>query len=335
MLTFEDIEGVFALMPTPSLPAASDPGAGFTVDLREAARGASALVNDGVNAIMLTGTFGEASTLTDDEWTQFTGAVVKSVKKRVPVLAGTTTLNTRDTIRRAKTARDLGADGMLLGRPMWCELSQEGIVQFYRDVATAVPDLGIVVYNNPVAFKGLITLEAWEALSEIDNVIGCKHTPIDERRFGDEVRVTRGRIRLMPIDEDWYSARLICPGDAPACWSVSASCDPYPVLLLRDALRAGDLARAKDLAHSIREASKTLFPNGDAHTFFMHNIPLDKAMIDAAGYMKAGPARPPYHVVPEEYLESARLAGRKWRELALRLRADNRQNVLAPSRASS
>jgi trans-o-hydroxybenzylidenepyruvate hydratase-aldolase len=58
-----------------------------------------------------------------------------------------------------------------------------------------------------------------------------------------------------------------------------------------------------------------LFPKGDLAEFAKYNIGLEKARIDAAGWMKAGPCRPPYQLVPEEYVAGARRSGQLWAEL--------------------
>jgi hypothetical protein len=59
-----------------------------------------------------------------------------------------------------------------------------------------------------------------------------------------------------------------------------------------------------------------LFPNGSFKEFSTYNIALEKERMNAAGWMKAGAVRPPYHIVPEPYLENARLSGRLWAKLA-------------------
>jgi len=67
---------------------------------------------------MTNGTFGEGATLTEPEWRKFNETVIRTVNGRVPVFAGATTLNTRDTIRRSKELMEMGATGLFLGRPM-------------------------------------------------------------------------------------------------------------------------------------------------------------------------------------------------------------------------
>jgi len=307
-----DVAGVFAIMPTPATPDASDWRSTHTVDLAETARAARALVDGGVAAIMTTGTFGEASTLTWEEHRDFAAALIEAVGGRVPVLLGPTTLNTRDTIARGRVFRDLGASGFMLGRPMWCAMEDATIVRFYADVAEALPEMAIVVYDNPAAFKGKLTSTAYAGLAGIPQVVAAKYTIVDDQ-FQADISAAASRMRLMPIDEDWLKAWTVDPNNSTACWSAGASCGPAPVVALHDALRRGDLATAEALTARIIEACEPLFPNGDFLTFAKYNIAIDKAWMDAAGFIKAGPPRPPYHVVPDAYIASAREAGRRWR----------------------
>ncbi len=315
-----DVAGIFAIMPTPATADASDWRATHTVDLDETTRAARALADGGVAAIMTTGTFGEAATLTWEEHRDFAAAVVDAVGGRVPVLLGPTTLNTRDTIARGRVFRDLGASGFMLGRPMWCGMEDAAIVRFYADVAEALPEMAIVVYDNSAAFKGKLSSHAYAGLAAIPQVVAAKYTIIGDQ-FRSDVAAVAGGMRLMPIDEDWAKAWTVDAECSAACWSAAASCGPAPIVALQDALRGGDHERAEGLARLIAEACAPLFPNGDFEVFARYNIAIDKAWIDAAGFIKAGPPRPPYHVVPEAYVASAREAGHRWRVLQERFLA--------------
>lgn len=265
-LTYEDVRGVYSILPTPAVGDATDPNMEFTVDLEESRRDARALVEDGVDAIMINGTFGEAATLTDTEWRTFTQIIVETVGEDVPVLAGPTTLNTRDTIERAKFGRDIGADGLLLGRPMWCQLSSEATLEFYRDVADAVPELGIVLYYNPTAFKNEFDLSLWERIADVPQVIGGKYITLDDSYQTIFERV-KGKLRLMTLEHEWFTAHQMFPEDAKACWSGSASCDPTPVVALRNALEAGELEVTEQLTNQLAKANRPMIPNGDMRTF--------------------------------------------------------------------
>lgn len=333
-LEYDDVAGIFAIMPTPATDDASDPGAEYTLDEEESRRGARKLADDGVDAIMVNGTFGEAATLTDREWRAFTRIVCEAVDGDVPVLAGPTTLNTRTTIERARHARDVGADGLLLGRPMWLELSTEATVEFYRHVAEAVPELGIVVYHNPPAFKNRITPRMWEQLAEIPQVVGAKYGATDAM-WRDAVEMVGDRVQLMPIERKWYLASELAPDRARAAWSGSASCDPLPALRLRDAIQSGNRQTARELNHLVNATNTKFYPQVGPEAVYpealnvrhddlygLYTIALQKARIGGAGYIEPGPPRPPYHVAPDELVEMAAESGREWRELADQLRGE-------------
>jgi 4-(2-carboxyphenyl)-2-oxobut-3-enoate aldolase len=313
-IEIEQLTGVLAIMPTPATGDASDPKATDTVDHEEARRAASALVADGVDAIMINGTFGEAATLTWDELHAFTRTVVDEVAHRVPVFGGATTLNTRDTIARARALGELGVDGLLLGRPMWSPCDDETIVDFYRHVAAGTPELGIVVYDNPVSFRGKISTAVYAQLARIPQVIAAKYPALGPA-FAADLDAMGDGMRLLPLAREWYEAARRAPGRVPACWSGSASCGPAPDLAMRDALRAGRLDDAERIADALGIASETFFPEGSFELFSRYNVPLEKIRIDEAGYIKAGPCRPPYIHCPEEYAEGARESGRRLAKL--------------------
>jgi 4-(2-carboxyphenyl)-2-oxobut-3-enoate aldolase len=333
-LTYDDVTGIFAIMPTPATEDASDPSAGYTLDEEESRRAARKLADDGVDAIMINGTFGEAATLTEEEWREFTRIVVEAVDGDVPVIAGPTTLNTRTTIQRMEYARDVGADGALLGRPMWLELSTDATIEFYRQVAEAVPELGIVVYHNPPAFKNRITPSMWERLADIPQVVGAKYGATDTM-WRDAVEKVGDRVQLMPIERKWYLADQLAPEYANAAWSGSAACDPLPAMRLKDAIESGDEETARDLNHLINATNTKFYPQVGPEAVYpealnvrhddlygLYTVALQKARIGGAGYIEPGPARPPYHVASDELVEMAAESGREWKQLADELREE-------------
>jgi 4-(2-carboxyphenyl)-2-oxobut-3-enoate aldolase len=322
----EQISGVFAIMPTPATDEASDPATLNTVDFEEARRAASALVSDGVDAIMLNGTFGEGATLTWEEHREFTRTVVEEVNGRVPVLGGATTLNTRETIFRAQELSDIGVDGILLGRPMWSPCDDATIASFYAHVAANVPDLGIVVYDNPVSFRGKISPWVYSQLAKIPQVIAAKYPALGESFLKDLEAMGEG-MKLLPLERQWYQASTQAPGQIDACWSGSASCGPAAAVALRDALASGNDQEASRIADELGYASETFFPEGSFELFSRYNVPLEKIRIDEAGYLKAGPCRPPYIHCPEEYAEGARESGRRLAKLHAELKALRKAQV--------
>lgn len=317
LLTVDDVHGAWAIIPTPAKPDASDWRAENTVDLDETARIVDNLIRGGIDGLLSLGTFGECATLTAEEKREFIATVVATVNGRVPYFAGTTSLNTRETVRQTAAARDLGADGTMLGLPMWCEADLPTAVQFYRDVAEACPDVAICIYANPEAFKFDFPRPFWAQVAQIPQVICAKYLGIGF--LVADLRLTKGRIRFLPTDGNYYAAARIDPENCTAFWTSGALCGPSVAIRLRDdiarAKQTGDWRTAKQTADAVSATLAPLFPKGLFSEFSKYNVGLEKARMNAAGWINAGPSRPPYHLVPEEYLAGARLSGELWARL--------------------
>lgn len=323
-LTADDIHGAWVIMPTPATPDASDWRIQHTVDLDETARVVEALIAAGVNGIFSNGTFGECATLTWEEKRDFIATVVETARGRVPFFCGTTALHTREVIRQTREAMDIGVNGTMLGVPMWCKMEVPTAVQFYRDVAEAVPEAAIAIYANPEAFKFDFPRSFWAQVSCIPQVVTAKYLGIGMLDL--DLRLAPS-IRFLPHEDDYYAAARIDPERMTAFWSSGAMCGPATAICLRDkvneAKRSGNWSDAKALSDAMRQADSTLFPRGDFAEFSKYNIGLEKARMDAAGWLKAGPCRPPYHVVPEEHLAGARKSGEAWAALHARCAAQD------------
>jgi trans-o-hydroxybenzylidenepyruvate hydratase-aldolase len=323
LMTAEDVHGAWAIIPTPAQPGAESWQMEDSVDLDETARVVEGLIKAGVDAILSMGTLGECATLTWEEKKKYMTTLVETARGRVPVFVGTTTLNTRDTIRETRWAADLGADGTMLGLPMWCAMSVPGAVQFYRDVTAACPNMAIAIYANPEAFRFDFPPGFWAQVAELPQVITCKYIGVAQLLLN--IELSRRKIRFLPIDFDYYGAARMDPEFNTAFWTSGAVCGPNVPIALRDevkkAKQTGDWSKAKWISDEMGKTAKPLFPNGSFKEFSMYNIPLEKERFNAAGWMKAGPCRAPYHVAPEPYLEGARASGRMWAELNKKLGA--------------
>jgi trans-o-hydroxybenzylidenepyruvate hydratase-aldolase len=323
-LTVADIKGAWAILATPAKDNASDWRSENTVDLNETARMVEELIRAGVDGLLSLGTFGECSTLTWDEKRDFMATVVETVRGRVPYFGGTSSLNTRETARQTRVARDIGVDGTMLGPPMWCYPDLPTSLQFYKDVAESCPEMAICVYANPEAFKFDFPRPFWAQITQVPQVVAAKIVGI--ATLEADLRLTKGQIRLMPVDSAYYAAARIAPEDCTAFWSGGALCGPSVQLALRDrvaaAKKSGDWSAAKELSAAIAAASAKLIPNGNFAEFSKYNIGLEKARMNAAGWVKAGPCRPPYHLVPEVYLEGARESGKMLAKLHSQLSAE-------------
>jgi len=323
LLTLEEVQGAWMIMPTPAKAGADDWRARETVDVDETARTVNALIEAGADAIMGLGTLGECATLTWDEKKTFMATAVEAARGRVPVFMGTTTLNTRDTVEQTRCARDIGVTGTMLGLPMWCAASLPVAVQFYRDVAQACPDMAICVYANAEAFRFDYPAAFWAQMAEIPQVVCAKYLGIGT--LLRDLNASQRRIRLLPINGDYYGAARMEPEFCVAFWSGGAVCGPELVTALRDEVKLahghGDWRRVRKLSDAAGAASALFMPPGGFAEFARYNIGLEKERANAGGWMRAGPCRPPYHLVPEPLLEGARQSGRRWAELAASVRA--------------
>ncbi|WP_300500183.1 dihydrodipicolinate synthase family protein [Marinobacter sp.] len=315
-LTAEDIHGVWAIMPTPATSDASDWRSTYTVDLKETARIVEELITAGVDGILSMGTFGECATLTWEEKRDFVATVVETIDGRVPYFCGSTALNTREVIRQTREFMNIGASGTMLGVPMWVEADLPTAVQFYRDVAEAVPEAAIAVYANPQAFKFDFPRPFWAEMAKIPQVVAAKYLGIGMLDLDLKLAPN---VRFLPHEDDYYAAARINPERITAFWSSGSMCGPAAPIVLRNSVKraksSGDWSKAKIVSDDMRGADSTLFPRGDFAEFSKYNIGLEKARMNEAGWLTAGPCRPPYHLVPEDYISGALKSGKAWAAL--------------------
>ncbi len=126
-----------------------------------------------VDAIIVCGTTGESSTMTEEEKKQTIRFAIEKVNKRIPVIAGTGANNTKTAIALSKYAESVGADGLLLVTPYYNKTTQAGLVAHYSAIAKEV-SLPIILYNVPSRTGVNITPETCFELSNIENIVAIK-----------------------------------------------------------------------------------------------------------------------------------------------------------------
>lgn len=314
MLSVSDMRGMFAITQTPSKEGSEHYDAVDTVDLDEMERLINQLIDDGVNGLILFGTTGEIATLTPQEWRAAAECAVEVTNKRVPLFLGTTAPGTRECIQRMRYVRDLGADGTMLGLPNWQPCTMPMALEHYANCSEAVPDLAIMVYENGNAFRFDYPIPFWvEITKQAPTVIAAKNGV--DMLLNAKVHATEGKIQFLPHVGFAYAAARINPEYLQAFWSTEAAMGPAPAMAMLDALQKQDWQRAAQLDGEIGWALQTFFPPGGMSEFAYYNIQLEKIRFDEAGYSKAGPIRPPYNHMPDEYIERAKECGRRWAQL--------------------
>ena len=130
-------------------------------------------IESGVDALVVCGTTGEASTMTKDEKIEAIKCAINTNKKRVPVIVGTGSNNTSSAIKMSKIAESLGADGLLVVTPYYNKTTQKGLIEHFKAIASSV-SIPIILYNVPSRTGMNILPETCFELSKIDNIVGIK-----------------------------------------------------------------------------------------------------------------------------------------------------------------
>ena len=130
-------------------------------------------IDSGINALVVCGTTGEASTMSKEEKIATIKCAVKTSAGRVPIIAGTGSNNTSSAIEMATIAEILGVDALLIVTPYYNKTTQQGLIEHYKAIANSV-SLPIILYNVPSRTGLNILPETCLELSKIENIIGIK-----------------------------------------------------------------------------------------------------------------------------------------------------------------
>ena len=149
-----------------------------SLDLDGARRLAGHLLDHGSDALVVAGTTGESPTLTHEEKRDLWAAVAEVARGRAPLIAGTGTYSTAESIELSHTAEEVGADALLVVTPYYSKPPQSGLVAHFKAIAasTALP---IVLYDIPGRTARKIEHATLLELAEVPNIIGVKDAAAD------------------------------------------------------------------------------------------------------------------------------------------------------------
>lgn len=174
----------------------------------------------GVNGIILGGTLGEASTLTENEKEHLVKFTLEKVDGKIPVILNIAEGATKEAIRQAHLAKEWGAQGLMMLPPMRYKPDHRECVAYFKTVADST-DLPIMIYNNPVDYKTEVTLDMFEELTQCDNIQAIKESTRDisnvtrlKNRFGGRLKILCG-VDTLAMEElvmgaDGWVAGLVC-----------------------------------------------------------------------------------------------------------------------------
>ena len=155
-------------------------------------------INNGTDSIIICGTTGESSTMTDEEHKAAIEFAVKHTNRRVPVVAGTGSNDTTYAVELSKHAESVGADALLHVTPYYNKCSQKGLVKHFTAAADAVK-IPVIVYDVPSRTGMTISIEAYAELAKHPNINGTKeacgslsHIAKIRRACGDDMNIWSG-----------------------------------------------------------------------------------------------------------------------------------------------
>ncbi|WP_194841977.1 4-hydroxy-tetrahydrodipicolinate synthase [Gracilibacillus salitolerans] len=214
------------------------------------------LLQNGTDALVVTGTTGESPTLSKEEKISLIKFTVKTVNGRVPVIAGTGSNNTRESIELTKKAETIGVDGIMLVAPYYNKPSQEGLYQHFRVIAEATT-LPVMLYNIPGRTSVNVNPETIIDLSKIDNIVSVKEASGNLDVMTKIIRKTDQDFSLYSGDDN-LTLPAVAIG-ANGIVSVSSHVVGNEMNEMIAACQNGDILRAQELHQFLLPIMQSLF----------------------------------------------------------------------------
>lgn len=158
-------------------------------------------IDNNIDAIVVCGTTGESSTMTELEKITAIKCAVETSNGKVPVIAGTGSNNTKQAIHMSKVAQKLGADAVLLVTPYYNKTTQTGLIAHYSAIAESI-DIPIIIYNVPSRTGVNIAPETCLELSKIDNIIAIKEASGDISQIADIAHLCGNNLSVYSGNDD-------------------------------------------------------------------------------------------------------------------------------------
>lgn len=250
----------------------------------------------GTDAIIICGTTGESSTLTDEEHKECIRFTIERVNKRVPVIAGTGSNDTAYAIELSKDAEKMGADGLLLVTPYYNKTSQRGLIAHYTAIADAV-NIPIILYNVPSRTGVNISIDTYKVLAEHKNIVAAKEASGNISAIAKLIAECGDKLDVYSGNDDQIVPIMALGGKGVI--SVLSNVAP------KETHEIAKLCLDNNCAEAAKMAAKYL---GLANSLFIDVNPIPvKEALNMMGYA-AGPCRLPLYEMEDAKKETLRKA---------------------------
>lgn len=171
------------------------------VNLEELSKLVEDQIQNGVDSLIVCGTTGEASTMTESERLETIECAVKVSNGRIPIIAGTGSNNTKSVIEMNKKVERLGVDGVLIVTPYYNKTTQEGLIIHYGEIAKNT-NLPIILYNVPSRTGVNVKPETAYELSKIENIVAIKEASGDLSQIAKIANLCRENLNIYSGNDD-------------------------------------------------------------------------------------------------------------------------------------
>ncbi len=201
-------------------------------------------VNAGISGVVPCGTTGESATLDFDEHEMLIDYTLELVNRRMTVIAGTGSNNTKEAIKLTEHAKKAGADAALTITPYYNKPTQNGMYEHFKAIAEAV-DIPLILYNVPGRTGVNILPETVARLSEIKGIVGIKEATGSLQQVTEIIRQSRKGFIVLSGDD--FTALPSMAIGARGVISVTSNIVPAEMVGMFRAYESGDLQKAMDI----------------------------------------------------------------------------------------
>lgn len=212
-------------------------------------------VENKTDAIVVVGTTGEASTMTEEERLEVIKFTVEKINKRIPVIAGTGSNCTKTAVEFSKKVEELGVDALLIVTPYYNKGNENGIYEHYKSIASVVK-LPIILYNVPGRTGVNLSINLLKRLACIENIVAIKEAS-GNMSYTTEVARQVPELDIYSGNDDLTVPILSVGGKGVI--SVSANIIPETIHNMVMSFLKGDIKEACRLQLGYNELSNGMF----------------------------------------------------------------------------
>ena len=198
-------------------------------------------IEEGINALVICGTTGEASTLSDEEHRDAIRFAVERANRRVPIIAGTGSNNTEYAIDLTRFACEVGVDGVLVVTPYYNKATQNGLIKMFTSIADA-STVPVILYDVPSRTGTAIEPKTVAVLAEHPNIVGIKAASGNISKIAETIHLCGDKITVYSGNDDQVIPIMALGGKG--CISVLSNVLPRESVAMCQKFFQGDVKAA-------------------------------------------------------------------------------------------